>query len=365
MNNQVRYILLLPVSILYGITVIIRNWLYNTGLLPSAEKAIPTISIGNITIGGTGKTPHAEFLITELRSLYHIGFLSRGYKRLTKGFVLARQNADARKIGDEPYQIYQKFAPIPVAVCENRSRGIDLLQQHHPELELILLDDAFQHRRLRPGFSILLTDYHRLHTRDHLLPGGNLREPTWGSKRADIIIVTKCPQYLSPIEMRVIELEVRPSFYHEVYFSTFVYDEPFPVFIDEIEDYPTFSEIRKNKAGILLVTGIVTPQLIVEYLRGYTPNIYPLQFADHHDFTTTDFDEIEAKFNSLPQSEKMIIVTEKDAARLIKNKAFPKTLKNHIFALPVRVKILNHKEGSLIKKITDYVEENSGNRRSS
>ncbi|MDD4489644.1 MAG: tetraacyldisaccharide 4'-kinase [Paludibacter sp.] len=362
MKKTLRYLLFLPFSILYGIFTGIRNWLYDIGALSSVEKDTAIISVGNLTVGGTGKTPHVEFIISELQSLFRVAMLSRGYKRDTKGFVLADKNTDANLIGDEPFQIYQKFSNIPVAVCENRSIGIDKLMNLYHNLDAIILDDAFQHRKIRSGLSILLTDYKRLHTRDSLLPGGNLRESVRGSKRADIIIVTKCPVNIKPIDMRVIEHEVRPSIYHQVFFSTYIYDEPLPLFIRYADEHWLFRKIKKRNASILLVTGIVSPQMINNFLAEYSNDINSLHFSDHHDFSKKDLVLIEKKFNEIQNPEKIILVTEKDAARLIKNKAVPNSLKYNIFVLPIRVKILNNKETALIKKITDYVAENSGNR---
>lgn len=356
-----RYILLLPFSILYGIGTSIRNWLYDKGFISIEEKPVALISVGNITVGGTGKTPHAEFILTELQSLFRVALLSRGYKRKTKGFILADSRSDAHQIGDEPLQIFRKFRNIPVAVCENRSEGIDKLIQLFPKLDAIILDDAFQHRRIRAGFSVLLTDYNRLHTRDHILPGGNLREYARGSKRADVIIVTKCPIDIKPIDMRVIEHEVSPDLFHEVYFSSYVYDEPLALFIKQADEHWLFSKIKKRSAGILLITGIVSPRMIHEHLSQYTSDIKCINFNDHHDFTKKDLLLIEKRFNEMNNPEKLILVTEKDAARLLRNKNIPDSLKYHIFVLPIRVKILNNKETSLIKKLTDYVGENSGN----
>ena len=362
MKKTIRYLLFLPFSMLYGIITGIRNWLYDIGALSTEEKGTAIISVGNLTVGGTGKTPHVEFIISELQSLFRVAMLSRGYKRKTKGFLLANSHSDSLQIGDEPFQIYQKFPNIPVAVCENRSKGIDLLIEHYPNLDAIILDDAFQHRKIRSGLSILLTDYNRLHTRDSLLPGGNLRESARGSKRADIIIVTKCPHDMKPIDMRIIQHEVRPTIYHPVFFSSYVYDEPLPLFIRYADEHWLFRKIKKKNASVLLVTGIVSPHMINTFLAEYTSDIRSLHFGDHHEFTKKDINLIEKTYYEIKNQEKLILVTEKDAARLIKNKAVPNSLKYHIFVLPIRVNILNNKETALIKKITDYVAENSGNR---
>lgn len=359
MNKRLRYILLLPISILYGIGTSIRNWLYNKGYIPIYEKPAAIIAIGNLTMGGTGKTPHVEFIISNLHSLFKIAMLSRGYKRKTKGFVLAEGGSNANMIGDEPFQVYQKYKNIPIAVCEDRSKGIDQILQLYPKLDAIILDDAYQHRKVKAGLSILLTDYNRLHTRDHILPGGNLRESRKESKRANIIIVTKCPQNIDQIQMKAIEKEIKPTINHEVYFSKYVYGDPYPLFKNVLKEQLCINNIISASATILLVTGIVSPRMILEFLSAYTYEIQNISFRDHHDFTIKDIKMIEKKFFEINNQSKYILVTEKDAVRLIGNKHLTDSLKNHIFVLPIRVEILNNKELSFITKITDYVTKNS------
>lgn len=363
MKRSARYFLLFPFSIIFGIISGLRNWLFDVGILPSKEKNTALITVGNLTVGGTGKTPHVEFIISELNSLFRVAVLSRGYKRKTKGFILADRNSDAQQIGDEPFQIYLKFKNVPVAVSENRNIGVDKLLDVHQNLDAIILDDAFQHRKIRAGLSILLTDYNNLHTRDSLLPGGNLRESARGSRRANIIIVTKCPPHIKPIDMRVIEHEIKPSIYHSIYFSSYTYDEPLPLFIRYADKHWTFKNIKKKKASILLVTGIANPKMIKSHLKEYTDDLQSIQFKDHHDFTKKDITQIENLFFKIENPEKLILVTEKDGARLIKNKLLPNSLKYYIFVLPIRVNILNDKETSFIKQITDYVTEDSRNRK--
>lgn len=361
MNNKLRYILLLPLSALYGLIISIRNWLFDIEFLRSEKTKVPLIRIGNLRVGGTGKTPHAEFILSELQDRFQVGLLSRGYKRLTKGFVLANENTAAWQIGDEPYQIYLKYKPVPVASCEDRVEGVKKLLKAHPELNLIVLDDAFQHRSIHSGLSILLTEYGHLYTRDSMLPGGDLREPKRGSKRADIIIVTKCPEDIKPIDLRLVEHEINPAVYQSLYFSSYKYQEPKALFDNEIEKNWSFEDIRSQKATILLVTGIANPTLINNYLGIYSSDIHNMKFDDHHDFGKKDMNRIEQKFNSIGHPQKLIIITEKDAARMIHNKYVTDILKKHIFVLPIKVQILNNEENSLIKKITEYVAENSGN----
>lgn len=361
MKNKLRYILLLPLSLLYGLIISIRNWLYDIEVIKSDVSAVPLIRIGNLRVGGTGKTPHAEFILSRLNKQYQIGLLSRGYKRLTKGFVLADENTAAWQIGDEPFQVFLKFKSMPIASCEDRVEGVKKLLKAYPSLDLIVLDDALQHRRIQGGLSILLTEFRHLYTRDSMLPGGNLREPKSGSKRADIIIVTKCPDDIKPIDLRLIEHEINPAIYQSLFFSSYVYQEPAALFPEQIERVWRFHDIKANKAAILLVTGIANPSLIVNYLEQYSGDIRKMNFDDHHDFSKRDIYRIEQRFNSIEQAHKLIIITEKDAARLLHNKYVPDILKKHIFVLSIQVNILNNEENTLIKKITDYVAENTGN----
>ncbi len=367
MQKKARYSILFPVSLVYSCITGFRNWLYDKGILQSERKKIPLVVIGNLTVGGTGKTPHTEFLIDALRDQFRLAVLSRGYKRSTKGFIKATKLHTARDLGDEPLQMALKYPSVPVAVCENRSKGIDRLLDLHPDLELILLDDAFQHRRIRPGFSILLTDFNRLHTRDSLLPGGNLRESVKGSQRADCIIVTKCnaePDSDQKSEI-VQEVKMRPN--QEVYFSSYAYGALRPVFPDlhspeTIQNPPAEDALLLANKAILLVTGVVSPrQLIVEF----TPRckeLHSLQFPDHHQFGKRDFERIESAFRAITHPHKLILTTEKDAARLIHHPMLSDSIKKYIFVVPVVVQIHDNREKELIQKITDYVRENSGNR---
>lgn len=359
MKKLIRHILLFPVSIFYGAIVYFRNQLYDFGILNSHEKKVPLLVVGNITVGGTGKTPHVEFLIENLQKKLHLAVLSRGYKRKTKGFVLVKADSDVKVSGDEPLQLVKKFPTIPLAVCEKRSIGVDKLMEQFPETDLIILDDAFQHRSIKAGFQLLLTDFNHLHTRDSMLPGGNLREPIAGSKRASLIMVTKCPPNLSPIDQRIIELELKPEVYQEVLFSYFRYEALKPLFMEE-----TLSEIALDAIGeysILLTTGIVSPELIVDELKDKCAQLINFNFPDHHSFTRNDLSLLERKFAKLEQPNKLIVVTDKDAVRLINNSHLPDSLKKHIFVIPVKVELLNDQTTVFTKKIIEYVRENKRN----
>jgi tetraacyldisaccharide 4'-kinase len=357
--KHIRFLLLLPISLLYGFFVTIRNWLYDVEILSSDTKAVPLVSVGNLTVGGTGKTPHVEFLIESLQEFFSPAVLSRGYKRKTTGFAIATPSVNAGEIGDEPRQIASKFPHIPVAVCENRSHGVDRLLQLHPQTNLIILDDAFQHRKIKPGFSILLTEYRRRYTSDSMLPGGNLREPRRGSKRANIILVTKCPPDLTPIQMRIIEKEINPTIGQYVLFSCYKYEKLRPLFPEtgsQPLELPALST-----SSVILMTGIVNPKMIRDELERHSTKTFTMNFPDHHSYTRRNFSQLERKLDGLNTSEKLVVVTEKDAAKLYDHTGLSDSLKKYIFVLPVSVHIMDKQQEVFIKKITDYVRENSRN----
>ena len=361
LKNRVKHIILFPVAVLYGIITGIRNWLFDQEILPSTAFNIPIISVGNLAVGGTGKTPHTEYILSILQNEWKSALLSRGYKRKTKGFQLADSHSNSETIGDEPFQIYRKYPEVTVSVDEKRVHGVKKLQELIPDLKLVVLDDAFQHRYIQAGLSILLTDYSNLYTQDMLLPVGRLREWKSGSKRANIIVVTKCPETMKPIEMRIFETELNPETNQLLFFSGFVYDELLPVFPETEHEGWTFQQIKDRKAEVLLVAGIVSPGPILEKLSEYSHKVKSLFFEDHHAFQQKDFILINKQFEALSPSNKLILVTEKDAARMISNPYFPETLKSNIFAMPIRVKILHGQETLFIQKIKNYVVENSRN----
>ena len=362
MKLIVKHIVLYPFSLLYGVVTMIRNFLFDSDLLRSTSFSIPIISVGNLAVGGTGKTPHTEYILTALQAECKTAVLSRGYKRKTKGFVLADTASDSQTLGDEPFQIHQKFPGVTVAVDEKRVHGVKKLQSLQSDLQLVVLDDAFQHRYIQAGLSILLTDYSNLYSRDLLLPAGTLREWPSGSKRANIIVVTKCPTDISPIDMRVIESELKPENNQSLFFSAFVYKDIIPVFPDAQPEEISVKNLREQDTGVLLVAGIVSPEPIVEYLKKYTKHIETLFFEDHHAFQPKDFSQIKARLDATGGTDKILLVTEKDAARLQSNSDFPDSLKSKTYALPIQVEILHNQEALFIQKIKSYVVENSRNR---
>ena len=362
---------LYPVSWLYGTAVIIRNKLFDWGFLRSKSFDVPVISVGNLAVGGTGKTPHTEYLIKLLHDKYQVAVLSRGYKRRTQGYVLATPQSTAKTIGDEPYQMYTKFLSVTLAVDENRCHGIEkLLALKEPVVDIVLLDDAFQHRYVKPGLSILLTDYHRLFCDDTLLPAGRLRELVSGKNRAQIIIVTKCPQDIKPIDFNIITKRLNLYPYQQLFFSSFRYGSLQPVFQQGVKEtaanvIPAGKDISLSSltdTDILLVTGIASPAPILERLEDCTKQIETLSFSDHHDFTHKDMQQIKERFKRLTGEKRLIITTEKDATRLVNHQGLDEELKPFIYALPIEIEILQNQQDKFNQHIIDYVRKNTRNR---
>jgi len=348
---------LLPLSWLYGIGVRLRNEMFEMGVLKERAFSIPVISVGNITVGGSGKTPHAEYLIDLLHDKVKVGVLSRGYKRRSKGYVLAQEDTPMSDIGDEPSQMKKKYKDVYVAVDKKRCRGIDRMtsDEETKDVDVILLDDAFQHRYVKPGINILLIDYHRLIIYDKLLPAGRLREPQSGKNRADIVIVTKCPKDLKPMEFRVLTKALDLFPYQELYFTTLEYGNLTPIFGGE--------DIKlKNIAGMhaLLLTGIASPRQMEEDLKPYNLKITPLRYADHHKFKARDIERINQVFASLPEP-RIIITTEKDAARLVEAEGLSELVRRNIYALPVSIRFMLEGKENFNNKIISYVRKNSRN----
>lgn len=360
MKYSIRNIALAPFTVLYSLITYTRNWLYNKGLLKSTSFKTPTISVGNLAVGGTGKTPHVEYLLNLLKKDYNTAVLSRGYKRKSKGFVLASKSSNSVDIGDEPYQIFLKNPDIVVAVDEKRVHGVSQLCYLYPNLEVILLDDAFQHRQIKPGLSILLTDYSHLFTRDYHLPSGNLRECKSGSERADILIVTKCPSDITVLEMKQIENELNIATHQNLFFSSYEYGEISAVFSNSDTRNLKLEELRNSNIGILALAGIVHPEVFMKYLDQFSATCEGLFFSDHHSFQEKDIQSVIEKFNNLNSNDSIIIVTEKDAARIESDPKIWQILKSKLYKLPIKVKILNQEE-LLKNKIYEYAGSNSRN----
>ena len=335
-----RY-LLFPFAILYGWITSVRNFLYDQGILKSYSFDLPVIAVGNLSVGGTGKTPQIEYLIRLLSSHYKVATLSLGYKRKSQGFVLADANSSAEILGDEPFQMHQKFPNIKVAVDANRKNGIEQLLHLPEKPEVILLDDAFQHRKVKAGFYIMLTAYNDLYCNDWILPTGNLRESRNGARRANMIIVTKCPKDISEIAQQNIKEKIGLDI--PVYFSFIDYDESV---YNETES-KSVAEIKN--VDKLLLAGIAKPEPFFGYLQ--SGNDAQLVFPDHHHFSENDYKTIEDKANN-----KLIITTEKDYVRL-KNQH----LKATVFYLPIKSSFILNSD-HFDKTILNYVGTSTRNR---
>ncbi|WP_304371676.1 tetraacyldisaccharide 4'-kinase [uncultured Duncaniella sp.] len=336
-NRLLSMLLLYPISRLYGLGMAVRNRLFEQGILKQQEFKVPVVVVGNIAMGGTGKTPHVEYIIEALMGKYNIGVLSRGYKRATKGFVLATQQSRPEDIGDESYQIYRKFGPeITVAVCEKRVEGINRMLEINPKINLVLLDDAFQHRYVKPSVSIVLTEHNRPVFKDSLLPYGRLREPRGALNRADIVVVTKCPPEMKPMQYRIFEENLNLFPFQKLYFSRYNYGHLVPVFPDQAESTPSLDTLAPG-TPLLVVTGVANPKPFARFLRRRKAKVKLKRFSDHHNFTAADMDEIEREFNALPGEDKFIVTTEKDAVRLFNNPYFPHALKAKVFYVPIKV----------------------------
>jgi len=348
--------ILLPLSILYGIIIFFRNKFYDWGILPSHSFQIPLISVGNITVGGTGKTPHIEYLAELLKDEFNLATLSRGYKRKSRGFQLAGEDSSARQVGDEPKQIKQKHPDIAVAADGNRVRAIEKLQQKISGLDLILLDDAFQHRKVDVNLSILLIDYNRPISKDFMLPLGNLREQAFEKSRANIIIITKAPADMQPIHRRLFLDRLKPYPYQSVFFTTLEYGTPQPVFPDSVSNAGD-EQFHKN-TSILLTTAIADPRPLKNYVReNYSKKIVSLKFADHKNFSERDIKKIHQRFSRL-EGDRIILTTEKDAIRFSEFENMPDDLKQHFYFIPIRVKFLNDRTSDFNRQIIEYVRKN-------
>lgn len=354
---QTLRLLLWPFSFIYGLVVAVRNLLYDRNILKSTSFSTPVISVGNLSTGGTGKTPHVEFLIRLLKDKYKIATLSRGYGRKTSGFMLVSTPATTSMIGDEPMQYHTKYKEIMVSVGEDRVNAIKNLLEIPEAPQVILMDDAYQHRRLKPGLSILLVEYENIFKQNFLLPSGNQREWFSGRKRADIIIVSKSPSILVPIERKRVIEELKPYSHQEVFFSYYSYGDFNKVSVSNGGMLMGAKYYLEKRFTILMVTGIANPSGIMEYLRRHTDKLETLIFPDHHEFSAKDIRKIQETFDNIANPSKIIVTTEKDAMRL-RNPDMVR-LTNHlpIFYIPIEV-VIHQDEEKFNKLILDYVRKN-------
>jgi tetraacyldisaccharide 4'-kinase len=358
--------LLLPLSLLYGLVVIIRNWLYDAGVLKSYKFNKPVISVGNLDVGGAGKSPMTEYLIRLLKSDYKIATLSRGYGRKTKGYLEGVRSTIqapgvnshndlsltlAGRIGDEPAQFASKFPDITVAVCEKRVRGIKKLISHH---DLIILDDAYQHRQVEPGLSILLFDHGRINEPHFMLPAGNLREPFSGRWRAQILVISKCPRTLSIEERELLAAKVQPLPYQNLFFTAIGYGTA-------VSLNRNFSDlVITAETSVFLLTGIANADPLVNYITGFTSQLVHHKYPDHHQFTPKNISKLAAEFLACKAQKKIIVTTEKDAQRLEKSQLVnSKDLP--VFVLPISVEFLENSEAEFNRLIINYVRKHREN----
>lgn len=328
--------LLFPFAILYGLITGFRNFLFDRGILKSYSFDLPVIVVGNLSVGGTGKSPQIEYLIRLLTDKYKVATLSRGYKRQSQGFVLASESSNAKTLGDEPFQFNKKFKNIFVAVDANRKNGIEQLLLKSPKPDVILLDDAFQHRKVKASFYILLTTFDELYCEDYILPTGNLRESRSGAKRANVVIVTKCPKNVSEEIQNRVSKKLNLNSNQQLFFSSIDYDD----FVFSENESILVSEIIKEKK--LILAGIAKPDSFVNFLKSENDEV--MIFPDHHDFSSKDIEEIKQKAIS-----KTIVTTEKDYVRLIDS-----DLKSQLFYLPIKSKFVSN-QGQFDKTILDFV----------
>ena len=358
-----KNILLYPFSLIYSVVTDLRNFMYDTGILPHHEFRLPVICVGNITVGGTGKTPHTEYLIGLLRKNFRVATLRRGYKRKSSGFRIVSSSLGVSEVGDEPMQIHNKYPDIPVAVDRYRVNGVKSILKKYPDTEVIILDDGFQHRRIKPGFSILLTDFNRLMINDYLMPYGRLRERASNMNRADVILITKSSEKISPIQRRIIVKEINKAAYQNLYFTAIEYKDPIPVFPQPAAHKLSFSGKKREGAGIVLLTGIANPLLLKEYVAGNFEEIIHLSFPDHHKFTDKDIAKVSGAFLNLNSVEKFLITTEKDAVRLREFTNIAELIRSSAYYIPVGIKFLNDDKDEFDNLIIDYVRKNKRNNR--
>lgn len=351
-------ILLIPFAFLYGLGVWIRNLFFDWGILPSESFDIPVISIGNLSAGGAGKTPHAEYLVHLLKDKYAVAVLSRGYKRKTKGYRLAGPDSTSTEVGDEPLQISRKFPDIKVVVDEKRRRGIRRIRKDHPEVNLVILDDAFQHRYVKAGMNLLLTGYYNPFFRNYLLPVGNLREAKFRAKRADAVIVTKTPTVFSPLDRRYFLQKLKAYRLKKVFFSKLSYESWAPLH-DNMPQKPP-----KKIKTIFLLSGIARTEALEEHLKRKCRDLFLHKYRDHHHFTTKNLKKLRSHFQRTIGQDKVVITTEKDAMRLY-DPGLQECLKDiPVYYIPIKVVFHDQDKQKFDRMIFSFLKNFEENRTS-
>ncbi|UKJ07055.1 tetraacyldisaccharide 4'-kinase [Solitalea lacus] len=344
-------LILLPFSLVYGLIIKLRNLFYDKGWFKSHSFDLPIIAVGNLEAGGAGKTPMIEYLIRLLGDKKKIATISRGYGRRTKGMIIADGTSTAEQIGDEPMQFKQKFSAVSVIASENRVKAINAIKAEH---QVILLDDAFQHRKVKAGFTILLLDYNRIGERSFMLPAGNMREGKTEMKRADVIVVTKAPKIFSPLDQRIVEAKIRPYFDKEIFYSYISYGELKLLHPKEnVKEYQ-LSDINR-KTEIILLTGIAKTRPLLDFLELKTKKITHLHYSDHYKFGLKDVAKLAEVYNANSSLQKVIITTEKDAMRLLSPSLQQEVEQLPIHYIPIKAEICDRFKQDFDNKILNYV----------
>ncbi len=334
MRETLFKILLAPFSAVYGLSILVRNSLYKWGLLKSAAFNLPVIGVGNLTLGGAGKTPHVEYLIRLLSPYLKVATLSRGYKRKTKGFKMVQRGDNSLVVGDEPLQYFLKYPQIKVAVSESRSIGIPMILNRHPDIQAILLDDSYQHLSVTPGINLLLTEYNKPYSEDVLLPAGRLREWRSGARRADIVVVTKCPDHLETREKELMRERLDLAPHQKLFFSKYVYGPPYHLINGSRHPLQNFDRV-------ILLTAIADESYLLDYIEKNVQEVHTMTYEDHHAFSPHEVSVLKQQYDHLGHDRTAIITTEKDATRLILHHNFIKQHQLPIMVLPLQVEFLD------------------------
>ncbi len=347
--------LLLPFSFLYASIARLRNLFFVTGIWKEKKFDIPVILVGNLSTGGTGKTPHVEYLLDLLHKDFRLATLSRGYGRKSNGFVVAGKGVDADMIGDEPMQYFSRYENVTVAVCEKRAEGIEKLMAADKNLQVIIMDDGYQHRQVNPGFKILLTSIDKLYTRDFVLPAGDLREPRSAYRRADCIVVTRCHENMTLNEKEQLKAEIRPLKHQRLFFSSLNYKDLSAFFSHQTLK---LEELKSRK--VVLFTGIAHPEHLHDLVMKNAAAVKLVRFADHHEYNRKDIALLKEKFDKFADASAILVTTEKDYQRL-RNTPFMKELESlPCYFIPIKVHLHQHEEFN--QTIRNYVEKNKRDR---
>ncbi|HMQ06497.1 MAG TPA: tetraacyldisaccharide 4'-kinase [Saprospiraceae bacterium] len=347
-ENKLAYILLYPFTLLYGLVINTRNFLFDSGMLKATKFSVPVISIGNLSIGGAGKTPHVEYMIQQLIPFLEVGILSRGYKRKTKGFMLVQTGHSALEAGDEPLMFKRKYSDVAVAVCESRTLAVPMIMKYYPDIQVILMDDGFQHRGILPGLNILLTPFGKPFTRDALLPSGRLREYPSAYSRADIIIITKCPVMADENMLLSLKNEINPLEHQQLFFTRYRYLPVYNFYL------PKDKLSLHREMDIILISAIANTQYLLDYLEGMVASVHEMNFEDHHIFSERNIDYLHHIYKSRETSNKIILTTDKDAMRLDmwRNKMYDLGLP--VYILPIEVEFLTD-EGVFLQSVKKFL----------